>query len=60
MNCPACSSKLYRIQPGEYSCPNPDCPERDSHQSSIDAEWYGNTQKEINKMYRRTSGGSKP
>ena len=52
MRCPACKTRLKSIQPGEWACPNTDCPERDRYQSHLDVEWYGSTQKEINEMYQ--------
>lgn len=51
MNCPACGKRLRKIlyMTGEYMCPNDNCPAKVSF--AIYPEWYGNTQKEINKMW---------
>jgi len=49
MKCPACGKRLYRIQAGEYACPNNDCPSNIG--KTVNSEWYG-TQEEINSMFR--------
>lgn len=50
MKCPKCGSKLKPIgyAKGEWICENPECPENKGSGSNAYAEFYGNTQKEIN------------
>lgn len=51
MICPFCGERLYGISPcskEEWICDNSDCPANQGH-TMVNAEFYGSTQKEINK-----------
>ena len=51
MICPFCGERLHGIAPletEEWVCDNSDCPSNQGH-TVVNAEFYGSTQKEINK-----------
>lgn len=51
MKCPFCGERLHGIAPlskEEWICDNSDCPANQGH-TMVNAEFYGSTQKEINK-----------
>lgn len=53
MKCPACGKRLLSIRygMGEYICDNPECPAKRDN-TATNPEWYGNTQEQINKMWK--------
>lgn len=52
MHCPNCGKRLYKLADGEYVCHNDDCPANKRNFKYVHAEYYGNTQTEINKQIR--------
>ena len=49
MRCPICKTRLIKLMPGEYVCHNDNC-DSNKRGYTAHAEFYGDTQKEIDKQ----------